>query len=158
VKAFVSPDPVNAPEKGFWQVETASLRDWPQQLRTFEIYVNSDYSVSIVTTNVDPAVAAGTPAETSRRYAIAAQQVVQNQLTVSTPNVATIGAAPQTIPVPSMDPTRPQDGTTDATIKFVDLSKLPDKSVPYNASYNAELYKPLSAEMVAVLKSKYPSA
>ncbi|MGC9385482.1 MAG: TIGR03768 family metallophosphoesterase, partial [Hydrogenovibrio sp.] len=31
VKAFVSPDPVNKPERGFWQVETASLRDFPQQ-------------------------------------------------------------------------------------------------------------------------------
>ena len=77
VKAFVSPDPVNAPEKGFWQVETSSLRDFPQQFRTFEIYLNSDYTVSIVTTNVDPAVAEGTPAATSRYYSIATQQIIQ---------------------------------------------------------------------------------
>lgn len=76
VKAFVSPDPVHAPEKGFWQVETPSLRDFPQQLRTFEIYLNSDYTLSIVTTNVDPAVKEGTPAATSRKYAIAATQIV----------------------------------------------------------------------------------
>ncbi len=76
VKAFISPDPVNAPEKGFWQVETPSLRDFPQQFRTFEIYLNSDYSISIVTTDVDPAVRAGTPAATSRKYAIAATQIV----------------------------------------------------------------------------------
>jgi hypothetical protein len=45
VKAFISPDPVNAPEKGFWQVETSSLRDFPQQFRTFEIDLNSDNTV-----------------------------------------------------------------------------------------------------------------
>jgi metallophosphoesterase (TIGR03768 family) len=76
VKAFISPDPVNAPEKGFWQIETPSLRDFPQQFRTFEIDLNSDYTVSIVATDVDPAVKAGTPAATSRKYAIAAEQIV----------------------------------------------------------------------------------
>ncbi|MGD1036793.1 MAG: TIGR03768 family metallophosphoesterase [Roseiarcus sp.] len=76
VKAFISPDPVHAPEKGFWHVETSSLRDFPQQFRTFEIYLNSDDTISIVTTDVDPAVKNGTPAATSREYAIAAQQLV----------------------------------------------------------------------------------
>jgi len=75
VKAFISPDPA-APEKGFWQVETPSLRDFPQQFRTFEIYLNSDDTLSIVTTNVDPAVLEGTPAATSRQYSIAAMQIV----------------------------------------------------------------------------------
>jgi len=77
VKAFVSPDPAGAPEKGFWHVETPSLRDFPQQFRTFEIYLNSDETLSIVTTNVDPAVQEGTPAATSRTYAVAAMQIVQ---------------------------------------------------------------------------------
>ena len=76
VKAFISADPVNAPEKGFWQVETSSLRDFPQQFRTFEIYLNSDNTISIVTTDVDPAVKEGTPAATSRSYAIATEQIV----------------------------------------------------------------------------------
>jgi metallophosphoesterase (TIGR03768 family) len=76
VKAFISPDPAGAPERGFWQVETPSLRDFPQQFRTFEIYLNSDYSISIFTTDVDPAVKDGTPAATSRKYAIAAAQIV----------------------------------------------------------------------------------
>jgi metallophosphoesterase (TIGR03768 family) len=76
VKAFISPDPVKAPEKGFWQVETPSLRDFPQQFRTFEIYLNSDYTISIVATDVDPAVKDGTPAATSRKYAIATAQIV----------------------------------------------------------------------------------
>ena len=76
VKAFLSPDPVHAPEKGFWQVETSSLRDFPQQFRTFEIYLNSDATLSIVTTDVDPAVKEGTPAAKSRAYAVAAEQIV----------------------------------------------------------------------------------
>ncbi len=76
VKAFISPDPVNAPENGFWHVETSSLRDFPQQFRTFDIFLNSDYTISIVTIDVDPAVKDGTPAATSRKYAIAAQQLV----------------------------------------------------------------------------------
>ena len=75
IKAFISPDPVNAPEKGFWEVETSSLRDFPQQFRTVEIYLNSDNTISIVTTNVDPAVKDGTPAATSRSYAVAAEQI-----------------------------------------------------------------------------------
>jgi hypothetical protein len=94
VKAFKSPDPVNAPEKGFWQVETSSLRDFPQQLRTFEIYLNSDYSVSIVTTNVDPAVREGTPAALSRYYSIATQQIIQTNLTLNNPNTRRCTALP----------------------------------------------------------------
>jgi len=76
VKAFASPDPVNAPEKGFWEVETASLRDFPQQFRTFELYLNSDNTISIVTINIDPAVKDGSPAAKSRKYAIAADQIL----------------------------------------------------------------------------------
>jgi hypothetical protein len=75
VKAFISPDPVNAPEKGFWEIETASLRDFPQQFRTFEIYLNSDYTISIVTTDVDPAVREDSLAAQSRSYAVAAGQI-----------------------------------------------------------------------------------
>lgn len=76
VKAFISPDPVNAPEKGFWEVETSSLRDFPQQFRTFQVYLNSDNTVSIVTTDVDPAVKEGSLAAKSRSYAIATEQIV----------------------------------------------------------------------------------
>jgi hypothetical protein len=57
-------------------VETPSLRDFPQELRTFEIYINTDNTISIVTTDVDPAVKDGTPAATSRKYAIAASQIL----------------------------------------------------------------------------------
>jgi len=79
VKAFISPD-ANHPEFGFWQVETSSLREFPQQFRTFEIVRNSDNTVSIITTNVDPEVKNGSLAEISRSYAVAAQQIFNNPL------------------------------------------------------------------------------
>ncbi len=69
-------DPAHAgPEYGFWQVETASLRDFPQQFRTFEIVRNSDNTISILTTDVDPAVQDGPLAALSRSYAIATLQL-----------------------------------------------------------------------------------
>lgn len=79
VTAFKSPDP-NHPELGFWQVETSSLRDFPQQLRLFEIVRNSDNTISILTTNVDPDVKAGSPGAISRSYAVAAQQIFNNDM------------------------------------------------------------------------------
>jgi hypothetical protein len=162
VKAFISPDPTH-PEYGFWQVETSSLRDFPQQFRTFEIYLNSDYTISIKTINVDPAVKAGTPAATSRKYAIAAQQIVQNNARLNNPNPAIISAA-LPIPLPSMDPTRPQAGAqfpvpadnpnTDPTILYGNVG--PGPAVPYNASYNAILYKELSSTMKTYLQTLFP--
>ena len=79
VTAFPSPDPAR-PELGFWQVETASLRDFPQQLRLFEIFRNSDGTVSICATNVDPVVQEGSLAAKSRAYAIGAQQIFNNAM------------------------------------------------------------------------------
>jgi metallophosphoesterase (TIGR03768 family) len=75
VKAFVAASEA-APENSFWQVETSSLRDFPQQFRIFDIQLNADFTISIVATDVDPAVGEGTPAATSRKYAIAVQQLV----------------------------------------------------------------------------------
>lgn len=155
VKAFPSADE-SRPEQGFWQVETASLRDFPQQFRTFEIYLNGDYTVSIETLNVDVAVAEGTPAAQSRKYAIAAQQIVQNDVTLNNPNLATADGR-GTIPMPSMDPTRPQsdDPTAlDPSIRYEDLS-MAEVPVPYHASCNAELVKPLSAQMVMHLRQTF---
>jgi hypothetical protein len=155
VKAFLPPAGGSS-ENGFWQVETSSLRDFPQQFRTFGIYLNSDYTISIVTTNVDPAVAEGTPAATSRSYSIATQQIVQNNLTVNTPNVQT---AYGVFPVDTMDPTRPQgtpsaeDPCTDPTIVY---GSVPE--VPYCASYNAELFKQLSPAMISALKQQFPAS
>ena len=144
-------------EQGFWQVETSSLRDFPQQFRTFQIYLNKDYTVSIVTTNVDPAVAAGSPAATSRQYAIATQQIVQSNLQFNANNIS---ALPNGAPVTTVDPTRKQDGSADASIYFTDLTNpaVANPPVPYHASNNAELFKQLSPQMIAFLQSKYPAS
>lgn len=74
VTAQPSKDPAH-PEYGFWEVETASLRDFPQQFRTFDLVLNQDNTLSVFVTDVDPAVAPGSPAALSRSYAIAAAQI-----------------------------------------------------------------------------------
>lgn len=155
IKAFPSIDP-DKPELGFWQVETSSLRDFPQQFRTFEIFFNSDDTVSIVTVNVDPAVEEGTPAGTSRKYAIATQQIIQNELSQNNPNFLTAGGKGK-LSVPSMDPTRPQSDDPegiDPTIQYIDLSNAP-KPVPVHGSYNAELFLQLSPQMTETLKALF---
>jgi len=81
VKAFSG----TTSENSFWQVETSSLRDFPQEFRAFEIYVNSDNTISIVTTNVDPAVKDGTPAAKSRSYAVATQQIINTNVYTNNP-------------------------------------------------------------------------
>jgi metallophosphoesterase (TIGR03768 family) len=156
VKAFMPP-PGGTPDQGFWQVETSSLRDLPQQFRTFEIYLNSDYTVSIVTVNVDPAVAEGTPAATSRKMGVATQQIVQGDAILNNPNYLTMYGKD----LGPMDPTRPQGGdplNPGSGDDFFDLSikygQVPN--VPYCASYNAELFKQLSPEMISALQAKYP--
>jgi metallophosphoesterase (TIGR03768 family) len=133
VKAFVT-DNASAPERGFWHVETSSLHDFPQQMRLFEINLNSDYTISIVTTNVDPAVKAGTPAWTARKYAVAAQQIVKTNLRPS---------------APSADPTLPAglDPSVEITKAAMD---------PNIASYNAELLVELSPAMKAHLQTLFP--
>jgi len=63
---------------GFWEVETPSLRDCPQQFRRFEIGRNSDNNVSIFVIGVDTAAPLGggsSPAMTSRSYAIGAMEI-----------------------------------------------------------------------------------
>ena len=74
----VTPQPApdgKGPEYGFWEVETPSTRDFPQQFRTFQIKRNDNNTVSIIITNVDPSVADGSPAATSRGYAISAYRI-----------------------------------------------------------------------------------
>ena len=77
----------------FWEVETSSLRDFPQEFRTFEIRRNSDNTISIITTNVDPAVAAGSPAAKSRGYAIGAARIFSgnDNAPVTTPPTVRVG-------------------------------------------------------------------
>jgi metallophosphoesterase (TIGR03768 family) len=75
----VTPQPaplLKGPEFGFWEVETPSLRDFPQGPRTFQIVRNDNNTVSIFVTSVDPAVqGTGSPAEKSRGYAIGAHRI-----------------------------------------------------------------------------------
>ncbi|OIN95016.1 MAG: metallophosphoesterase [Deltaproteobacteria bacterium CG1_02_45_11] len=122
VKAFTHANP----EQGFWHVETSSLHDFPQNLRLFEMYLNSDYTISIHVTNVDPAVKEGTPAWTARKYAVAAQQIVKTDL-----NPSFKGA----------DPKYP--GEVDPTIKYID---------PNTGVYNAQLVKKLTPAMILKMK------
>jgi metallophosphoesterase (TIGR03768 family) len=68
---------------GFYEVETPSLRDFPQEFHRFEIVRNSDNeTISILVIDVDPAVnpaplgdGSQSPALISRSYSIAAQQI-----------------------------------------------------------------------------------
>lgn len=149
VKALPAYDPGGqlVPEKSFWQVETSSLVHFPQQFRTFEIYLNSDDTVSIVAVNVDPEVAEGTPAAMSRKCAIAEHQILQTDLHGNASNIASLKLPATTLQVDSMDPTRPQDGSTDPSIEYGAVD-----GVPYCASYNAELFKQLTPAMAEVLK------
>ncbi len=124
VKAFVSPDPDRA-ELGFWQVETSSLRDFPQQLRRFDIRVHNDATVSMVVTNIDPAVQEGTPAATSRSYAVLTEQRYPH------PRIYQSGC--------DGDPTLPY--CFDRGIR----------PLPFG-SYNAELLKKVSSTMAVKLK------
>jgi metallophosphoesterase (TIGR03768 family) len=69
-----SPYP-DRPEYGFWEVETASLRDFPQEFRTWEILRNTDNSISIRVTDIDPEETPGSPADISRGYAVGAARI-----------------------------------------------------------------------------------
>jgi len=68
---------------GFYEVETPSLRDFPQEFRRFEIVRNSDNeTISILVIDVDPAVnqallpdGSQSPALISRSYSISAEQI-----------------------------------------------------------------------------------
>ena len=134
VKAFLT-DNVDQPERGFWHVETSSLHDFPQQMRMFEINLNSDYTIAIKTTNVDPAAKKGTPAWTARKYAVAAQQIVKTDLQPS---------------FPSADPTLPPGD--DPSVILTNSGMNPNIS-----SYNAELFKKLSPAMKAKMKILFPA-
>ena len=78
VTPLPSPDPAH-PELGFWQVETPSLKDFPQQFRTFDIVRNNDNTISIFATSVDPIAKPGTLPALSRNYAIASEQLNNNK-------------------------------------------------------------------------------
>ena len=69
-----SPYP-DRPEYGFWEVETASLRDFPQEFRAWEILRNTDNSISIRVTDIDPEETTNSPATVSRGYAVGAARI-----------------------------------------------------------------------------------
>lgn len=77
VTALPSPDPAH-PELGFWEVETSSLRDFPQQLRTFDITDLGEGTLAIRAIDVDPIMEEGSFAERSRGYGVAAQVLFDN--------------------------------------------------------------------------------
>jgi hypothetical protein len=73
---IVQPSPYpGRPEYGFWEVETASLRDFPQEFRAWEILRNTDNSISIRVTDIDPEEATNSPAAVSRGYAVGAARI-----------------------------------------------------------------------------------
>ncbi|MHC1742187.1 MAG: TIGR03768 family metallophosphoesterase [Syntrophobacteraceae bacterium] len=81
------PAPNGDPEYGFWEVETSSLRDFPQQFRRFDIVRNSDNTVSIFALNIDVAAnpellgdGSASPPLTSHSYAVATQQIFQTAI------------------------------------------------------------------------------
>lgn len=82
VTPFASPNP-SKPEYGFWQVETASLRDFPQQYRIYDIELCDDNMIAIKTTNVDPL--STTLANISRSYAIGIGQILPSKPSAGAP-------------------------------------------------------------------------
>jgi metallophosphoesterase (TIGR03768 family) len=74
VTAMPSTDPAH-PEQGFWVVETSSLREYPQQFRTFDLKLNSDNTLSMFVTDIDPSTEGNSLAEKSRSYALAAYEI-----------------------------------------------------------------------------------
>lgn len=87
-----SPD-ATRPELGFWEVETPSLREFPQQFRTFQITRNSDNTISIFAADVDPIANEGSLVAKARSYAIAANQlfkIEQNPMPSGVANVELI--------------------------------------------------------------------
>jgi hypothetical protein len=80
ITAFPSKDP-NHPENSFWQVETKSLREFPEEFRTFDIVKNNDNSISIITLDVDVEMTPGSLADKGRFYAIASKQIYNLQET-----------------------------------------------------------------------------
>ena|GEM_PF-887221 len=97
VTAFKSPDNTH-PELGFWQIETSSLREFPQQFRTFDITRNSDNTVSIFATDVDAAIRPGSLAAISRSYAVAAQEFFNSELATSPTGVCNVELIKQLSP------------------------------------------------------------
>ena len=113
----ITPQPnPNYPEAGygFWEIESPSLRDFPQQLRRFQFGVNSEGNLSIFVDSVDTAVD-GTvlytpgvtpPAAISRSYTIGATEIFGTWAYYGseTPPPPPISGIPSVQQGPNMDP------------------------------------------------------
>ena len=74
------------PAADFWEIENPSLRDFPEEFRTFEILRNTDNSISIRTTDIDPEVTPGSNADLSRGFSIGAARIFSAPLAAPTNN------------------------------------------------------------------------
>jgi hypothetical protein len=100
------------------------LRDFPQQFRNFDIIQNSDNTLSIRCTDVDPALKEGTLTALSRSYAIATEEIFSR---ISAPTSSVSSNAEEIF------------GKTTEPLS--------------SGSYNAELLKQLSPEMQKKIKA-----
>jgi metallophosphoesterase (TIGR03768 family) len=66
---------LDRPEYGFWEVENPSLRDMPQEFRTYEILRNTDNSISIRVTDIDPDAPTHSQADISRGFSVGASRI-----------------------------------------------------------------------------------
>ncbi|MBN2723487.1 MAG: metallophosphoesterase [Deltaproteobacteria bacterium] len=67
---YSHPDSNDEPWNGYWEVQSPSTLDWPQQLRFFEIVDNGDATGSIYATVVDFMIEPGDISEAGRFYAL----------------------------------------------------------------------------------------
>lgn len=72
-------------ENAFWQVETASLRDFPQQFKMIKINLNNNGTISILANSVDPIMEKDSMMEKARTYAIAASQIYPEPSSIVVP-------------------------------------------------------------------------
>jgi hypothetical protein len=84
--------------------------------RTFEVYRNSDGTVSIMITDVDPAVRTGSLAALSRSYGVSAQQIFNNPMSPF-PNGSYNAELFKTLTAPVPPPPPPSDGGDSRTGK-----------------------------------------
>jgi dihydropteroate synthase len=108
----------------------------------FDIKLNSDYTISIFTTNVDPAAKPGTPAWTSRKYAVAAQQIVNTGVIYQADHQSNY----------RVDPATQTEVRVDGRV-VMDPGIRPMPT----GSYNAELLKQLSPAMTAKMQMLFPT-
>lgn len=74
---------ITHPENWFWEVETSSLKDFPQQMRDFDIVNNSDNTISIFTKNIDIAIKEVSFVAKARSYSIASMLIFNEWLALT---------------------------------------------------------------------------